>query len=64
MHKKMLDVSGRVHRTLAVRPPKNRDSAPPPLFGISGADNPTMPTGTGFSAAFTCAISARPSMGT
>ena len=30
MHKKMLDVSARVHRTLGLRPPKVRESAPPP----------------------------------
>jgi alpha-amylase len=31
MHKKMLDVSGRVHRHLAGRLPRNRDLTPPPL---------------------------------
>ena len=30
MHKKMLDVSARVHRTLGLRPPKVRESDPPP----------------------------------
>ena len=66
MHKKMLvcqrqGASG--HGKTSFRPRVETPPLRPLLRDPSGEGSPTMPTGTVFSAVFTCTISARPSTG-